>query len=47
MHASCGPWTRSIRISWEGIRSADGDSLVVQWLELCAPNVGGTGSIPG
>ena len=24
-----------------------GTSLVVQWLELCAPNVRGTGSIPG
>ena len=24
-----------------------GDFLVVQWLKLCAPNSGGTGSIPG
>ena len=24
-----------------------GTSLAVQWLRLCAPNVGGTGSIPG
>ena len=24
-----------------------GTSLVVQWLRLCAPNAGGTGSIPG
>ena len=24
-----------------------GTSLVVQWLRLCAPNVGGPGSIPG
>jgi len=23
-----------------------GTSLVVQWLRLCAPNAGGTGSIP-
>ena len=24
-----------------------GTSLAVQWLRLCAPNAGGTGSIPG
>ena len=24
-----------------------GTSLVVQWLRLCAPKAGGTGSIPG
>ena len=24
-----------------------GISLVVQWLTLCAPNAGGSGSIPG
>ena len=24
-----------------------GTSLVVRWLELCAPNAGGAGSIPG
>ena len=25
----------------------DGNSLVVQWLRLCAPHAGGSGSIPG
>ena len=24
-----------------------GTSLVVQWLRLCTPNAGGSGSIPG
>ena len=28
-------------------RNSSGTSLVVQWLRLCAPNAGGTGSIPG
>ena len=29
------------------IRSKLWTSLVVQWLSLCAPTAGGTGSIPG
>ena len=29
------------------IKQEEGTSLVVQWLRLCASNVGDTGSIPG
>ena len=28
-------------------KEEEGTSLMVQWLRLCAPNLGGTGSIPG
>ena len=31
----------------EGHKKAWGTSLVVRWLRLCAPNAGGTVSIPG
>ena len=33
-------------IKFPGIKHAQGTSLVVQWLRLCAPNAGGPGLIP-
>ena len=37
------------RKSWrkDYLEALLGTSLAVQWLGLCAPNAGGTGSIPG
>ena len=46
----------SVGLTWPGKESVNlnmcqqkipGTSLVVQWIELCAPNAGGPGSIPG